>query len=172
MLKIKVSLRQRLVLYRMRKAKKHSDAKHYDKAFRYYRASAEAGCVRAVCIMGLMYCQGKGVAKNEYKAFRYLCFSAQNNDGEAQFFLGEMYRMGIATEVNCEQALYWYQQSAFNPLSNESCLNAQYQLACMLYRGEGIPPNREMALYWLQQAVGAGYEPAEAFCKANHLILA
>lgn len=160
---LKTRLRDRRILHLMKQAKKLSDQKEYEPAYKLYRQAAELGCVRALCIMAMMHYHGYGVAKDHRKAFLYLRFCAAKNDGEAQYFLAKFYRQGIYREVNPEQAVYWLQESANNPHQNQSMLPAQYELACMLLAGEGTDPNEEMAMYWFTEAANDGYEPAKAF---------
>jgi len=47
------------------------------------------------------------------KAFNWFQLAAYNfGEHEAQFYLGEMYELGLGTEENFKNALFWYDQSA------------------------------------------------------------
>lgn len=164
---LKTRIRASRILHLMSQARKLSDRKEYERAYTLYRAAAELGCVRAVCIMGMMSYRGFGVTKNEQMAFLLISYAAGNNDGEAQYFLGEFYRRGVGTKVNAKQAVYWFQESAINTQLHDSTLPAQYELACLLLRGEGVPPNEEMAMYWFTEAANDGYKPAKKFLEGG-----
>ena len=160
---LKTRLRDRRILHLMTQARALSERADYNQAYRFYRQAAELGCVRAICIMGMMFYHGQGVPKNESMAFLSMKFCAGKQDAEAQYFLGEFYRLGIGTKRDNKEALYWLQESAASGQRHESQLEAQYKLACMLLHGQGIEPNPEMALYWFTEAANDGYEPAKAF---------
>lgn len=159
---LQTRLRDRRILHLMTQARALSDRNDDVQAYKFYRQAAELGCVRAVCIMGMLFYHGKGVPKNESMAFLCMIFSARKNDGEAQYFLGEFYRLGIGTKPDNKEALYWLQESAASGQRHESQLEAQYRFACMLLHGQGIEPNPEMAMYWFTEAANDGYEPARA----------
>ena len=109
---IKTRIRANRILNLMSQARKLSDRKEYERAYKLYREAAELGCVRAICIMGMMSYHGFGVTKNEQMAFLLISYAAGNKDGEAQYFLGEFYRRGVGTKVNAKQAVYWFTEAA------------------------------------------------------------
>ncbi|MEZ9231691.1 tetratricopeptide repeat protein [Vibrio amylolyticus] len=74
---------------------------------------------------------------------------------DAQVKLAMMYEQGENTDVDLEEAMFWYRLAA-----NEDHLEAQYNLALLYISGTGVEENISAALYWIERAAHLGYMPA------------
>jgi len=57
-------------------------------AFQLYRLAAEQGIAGAQCRLGVMYAEGRGVARDEKESVRWFRLAAEQGDAEAQGGLG------------------------------------------------------------------------------------
>ncbi|MBW3697740.1 sel1 repeat family protein [Vibrio sp. T187] len=73
----------------------------------------------------------------------------------AQVQLAIMYEQGLGTEIDLEEAAFWYRLAA-----NQGHLEAQYNLALLYINGEGVEEDSSAALYWIERAAHQGYMPA------------
>ena len=85
----------------------------FEKAFDYYRMSAEKGNYYAQFKLGYFYEKGLGVDKIDLEqSFHYYELSANQGFSKAHFCLGECFRYGKGTDLCMKQALYHYELSA------------------------------------------------------------
>lgn len=77
-------------------------------AFRYFSMAAERGDALSMRVIGLMYRDGRYLSKNPRLSFQYLKKAANLGDQESWFYLGLAYHEGIGTDIDFDQAVYWY----------------------------------------------------------------
>lgn len=95
-------------------ARRCLDGGDYEGAARFYKSSAELGCVRAMCSYGKCLYLGVGTEKNAQAAFEWFTKAAERNHGGAQYNLGVMYLKGICAEKDRHRALELFEKAAQN----------------------------------------------------------
>lgn len=138
------------------------DAGDYDTAIRLFTESAEAGLEIAQYNLGVLYYSGTGVAQNYSEAFKWTQMAAEQGHTNSQYNLGTLYYngLGVRSEIfnrwplsliykqsDLEQAVRWYQLAAENDHGD-----AQYNLASMYQKGEGVAPDIIKAYVWARLA--------------------
>jgi hypothetical protein len=63
-------------------------------------------------MLGLMYFQGHGVAKDYASALIWLRKAAEKGNADAQDVLGAMYDLGLGTGKNPVEAAFWRRKAA------------------------------------------------------------
>lgn len=116
-------------------------------AERVLSLAARQGHAQAQCALGLMYLEGRGVARDAKTAVEWLSESAAQGEPKAQWNLGSLYasgntEAGLARNVNL--ALDWCHKSA-----EQGFAAAQATLGALYARLERWPD----ALMWLEKAV-------------------
>lgn len=82
----------------------------YEDAVFYFKQAVELGHDKACTDLGLCYCLGLGVTKNEAKGKELFQKGAERGHGRAMFFLGEI----LYREENRQGALEWLQKAEKN----------------------------------------------------------
>jgi TPR repeat protein len=148
-------------------------------AWRAYRAGAyasaletllplaEAGDAEAQYDMGTLYCDGLAVERNYRQAAEWYSRAAEQGHKGAQFTLGFLAYHGAgrgeedgAVARDPIAAARW-----LKPAAERDSAMAQYLLASLYRKGEGVPQDEDKALRWAlaaaeQGVAGAQYEAA------------
>ncbi len=69
---------------------------------------AQGGDVRAQYLLGRIYSEGEGVAKNDAEGIKWYRLAANNGDVVSQLVLGTMYVNGRGVERDLAQAYSWF----------------------------------------------------------------
>lgn len=139
----------------------------YERALRMLRPLAEAGDAEAQYDLGTLYCDGLAVKRNYRQAAEWFSRAAEQGHLGAQFTLGFLAYHGAgrgeedgALARDPIAAARWLKPAARrdNPM-------AQYLLASLYRKGEGVPKDDDKALSWALAAAeqgvpGAQYEAA------------
>ncbi|HWP67695.1 MAG TPA: tetratricopeptide repeat protein [Rectinemataceae bacterium] len=78
------------------------------KAAKFYDMAARQGDAESQYLLGLMYKEGEGLAKNDKEAVLWLGKAAAQKYPEAQSALGDMYEKGRGVAKDKIEALKWY----------------------------------------------------------------
>ena len=130
--------------------------KDLEKAFSYYKQSAELGYAEAQNYLGFCYDNGNGCEENSEQAFCWYQKAAEQGLAVAQHNLGVCYETGDGCEENLEQAFYWYKKSA-----EQGYTKAQNKLGLCYDYGNGCEKNPEQAFYWCKKAAEQGLAVAQ-----------
>ena len=76
-------------------------------AVQLYRLAAEQGVAGAQCRLGVMYAEGRGVARDDAEAVRWFRLAAGQGDAEAQGGLGFAYGAGRGVEQDFVASYMW-----------------------------------------------------------------
>jgi TPR repeat protein len=114
------------------KAGKAYEAGNFETAFNLFSKVARRGEARAQNMLGIMYEDGKGVAKDDKQAVYWYTKAAESGKADAQFYLATKYLLGEGVAMDNKQAVYWLTKSAEGGYAN-----AQYILGLMYDNGEG-----------------------------------
>jgi len=120
------------------------------------RAKAELGDAGAQFNLGLMYHNGKGVARDYADAVKWLPGAAKQNYAAAQCLLGLTYSEGEGVSRDDAEAVKWFRKAA-----EQGYAHAQYCLGLMYQEGKGIPRDDVAAYMWYSLAVVQGQGQAK-----------
>jgi|GEM_PF-3665971 len=107
-------------------------------------------------LLGIMYKDGEGVAKDMDEAVILLNKSASREFSKAQYLLGVMYKNGQGVEQDLEQAFQWFRRAAQNQNAQ-----GQYSLAVMYAKGDGVVQDPVYSAKWFHKAAEQGNAAAQ-----------
>ena len=128
----------------------------YGRAVEWYRLASAQGVAAAQNNLGLMYAQGRGVARDATRAAELWSSAAKKNHPMAQFNLGLAYFRGEGLPEDKAEAGAWFRRAADLGLPD-----AQYALGQILLHGLTAEADREQALAWYQLAAAQGHGKAK-----------
>jgi hypothetical protein len=120
----------------------------YEAAFREFQPLADQGVAEAQFMLGLLYSDGRGVAKNPAKAVSLYRDAAEQGLAHAQHSLGDMYFLGVGVAENNAEAMNWYERAA-----KQGHPQAQFNLASMYSVGSGRAQSLVLAYMWCSLSV-------------------
>ncbi len=130
-------------------------------AFIWYRKAAEQGDASSQYYLGVMYENGKVVARDHEQAALWYRKAAEQGDATAQNMLGLMYQDGRGVEKSHEQAAIWIGKAA-----EQENYQALFDLGLMYEMGLGVPKDPEKTLTLMRRAA-AGHEGAVNWLTEN-----
>lgn len=116
----------------------------YQTALRELQPLAERGVPEAQFVLGVMYGDGQGVAKNPSESLKWLRRAAEQGYADAQVDLGSRYSFGWeGVPEDDAEAVKWYRRAAEqgNPV-------AQHNLGSMYSVGRGVTQDYVLAYMW------------------------
>jgi hypothetical protein len=126
-------------------------ARDYAGALPGMREAARRGSPKAQNVLGMMYEDGNGVAKDVAQARVLYEQSARQGYRAAQFALGLLYEGGAGKPKNSAWAAALIRAAADQKLGA-----AEAELGMLYELGEGVPRDRGQAVYWLRMAGSQG----------------
>ena len=99
----------------------------YKTSYKLILPLAKKGFAQAQYNLGVMYGNGKGVAKNYSKAIKWWNLAADQGNDKAQYNLGVMYEEGKGVKKNLKTAKKWFQLA-----SNQGLAKAKEKLNLLL----------------------------------------
>ena len=106
--------------------------------------------------IGVMYCLGEGLPKNNEESFRWFLAAAEQGYGRAQNNLAYLYFNGEGVEQNHEEALKWFHISA-----ESGYAEAQNNLGIAYEDGIGVEQDIQEAIKWYKRAAEQGLAQAQ-----------
>jgi TPR repeat protein len=134
------------------------DRRDYRRAMSAYQEGAALGDPRAMGVIGNMYLEGMGVAKDLRQAAHWYERAAAGGNRAAQYSLGGLLESGDGVARDVPRAAKLYEQSA-----RQGFPDAQFALGLSYEFGQGVPRDRKLATYWLDQAAAQGEGRAHWF---------
>jgi len=129
-------------------------------AMAWYRKAARL--FDAKLALADMYYFGQGIAQNYREALRWFMQAVeQHEDAYAMYSLGFCLLHGHGAQrcpLNAREGGRWLRKAA---ALGEA--DAQYELGCAHYRGDGVTRSLRLAMKWLRSAANLGNESAQAF---------
>lgn len=122
------------------------------KAFNFYKLSADHGYVKAQNAIAIYFSLGCGVKEDRAEAFRYYQLAADQGHPASQYHIGAHYYYDKDDPENIKKGIKYYQLSA-----DQGYSQAQYMLARCYKRGEGVTPDMDMATKYYKLAAENGY---------------
>jgi len=128
--------------------------KDYQKAYKEWKAAAEAGEAEAQFDLGVLYAQGLGVRRDLTVATSWYRKAAEQGNAEAQFAMGQIYARGWGVPRDTADALRWFQM-ANQPDSDGP------RTDWAVIEGHGIQQDAVQAIYWYRLAADKGHPEAQ-----------
>jgi len=128
---------------------KHND---YATVLRVCEAPAKAGDSVCQDMLGLLYSEGRGVARDQATAFHWFQLAAAQGNPTAEFNLALAYERGEGVAKNPAEAEKWYAKAAESGLPY-----AQLRLAAIAVTHS----DWKTAVKWLRPAATQGFPPAQ-----------
>lgn len=140
----------------------------YSLAMNWYEKAAEKGSGEAEWRLGLMYLEGKGVAKNTEDAMKHFLESInQYSESETSMYkMGNLYSDGSLGKVNPSLAVEWWSKACENVFAVSE--EAAYKLGYAYYDGYGVKRDLEKAKYYFELALNTGYACSYAVDMVKH----
>ncbi len=128
--------------------------KDYQRAYKEWKAAADAGHAEAQFDLGVLYAQGLGVRRDLTEAAFWYRRSAEQGNAEAEFALGQMYSRGWGVPRDQADALRWLQMA--NSVESDGPPTEWANV-----EGYGMPQDDQQAAYWYKLAADKGHPEAE-----------
>ena len=122
---------------------------HSQAAYWYEKASHKNA--DAARNLGLLYIEGKGVAKSPTKAHQLFKKTALNGHAGSQHSLAYTYENGEGVAKSASEAFTWYKKAA-----EQGHMLSQKAVAKAYVDGEGVPKSYADALIWYEKAANQG----------------
>ncbi len=129
-------------------------SKDYQRAYKEWKAAADAGQAEAQFDLGVLYAQGLGVRRDLTEAAFWYRRSAEQWNAEAEYALGQMYSRGWGVPRDEADALRWLQMA--NSVESDGPPTDWANV-----EGYGMPQDNQLAAYWYQKAAQKGHPEAE-----------
>ncbi|MDD9908421.1 MAG: tetratricopeptide repeat protein [Ahrensia sp.] len=134
---------------------------YYLTAFSLALPRAEAGDPNAQTLIGELYANGYGVARDVKKALEWYRFGAEGGNPDAQFALGNALLQGTSIELNREEGRKFLEMSA-----KAGHVRAAFNLAQLITSDRPTWAGFKNALPWYRQAAEGGLADAQ-YAMAN-----
>ena len=119
------------------------------------RAAAHDGDARAQSHLGMLFEDGRIVARDFGRAVFWYRKAAEQGHAQGQLNLGRMYRGGLGLERDERRAAYWYRAAA-----GQGVTAAQFFLGVMYEDGRGVERDAVKSWMWFSLAAEQGDEDA------------
>jgi TPR repeat protein len=133
------------------------DAEDYSAALPFLIQASEKDDPEAQYMLGRMYFDGDGVAKDVDKARDLFEVSAEQGHPGGQTGIGFLYSAGQGVELDDEEAVRWYRLAA-----DQGFPAGQSNLGYMYQTGRGVDASDEEAAQWYRTAADQGFARAQA----------
>ena len=159
----------------------------YEIALRLLRAPAEQGNADAQLLLGIMYQDGEGVAKDAAEAARWIQKAAEQDNATAEFALGVMYHQAMGVPKDEAAAVRWLEKAArqvppaqfalarlhedngnyaealkwYRLLASQGDADSQNDVGHMYETGRGVVQNDAEAAKWYRLAADQGNATAQ-----------
>ncbi len=143
-----------LAAYSLAKLLHERDSKHPLKAFEWFMIAAKQGHTEACYYVGNYYQYGKGVPINLDEAMNWYQKAALEKDKDALYHLALLL-------IRREQPDFENAAKLLGEAARQGHPNAQYNLAVMYQKGDGVEQNDQKALYWYEKAADLGLAIAQ-----------
>jgi uncharacterized protein len=122
-------------------------AMDFGKAAEIWQPLAEAGDPNAQYLLGNLYADGKGVARDDAAAFKWFRLAADQGNAAAQYNVAVSYAAGVGVPKSDVEAARWFRRAA-----EQGMPVAQLNLGLMHAAGNGVAKDNVEALKWFEVA--------------------
>lgn len=164
------------------------ESESWAKAVFYLEKAASQQYALAAHTLAMYYHEKE--PKSPLKAFEWFMVAAKQHHTESEYYVGLYHQNGKGVPVDIDQAVYWFEKAALkkdkNALYHLAMIlikqekkdyktigklleqaselghpHAQYNLAVMYHKGDGVEQNADKAFYWYEQAAKANLAIAQ-----------
>jgi uncharacterized protein len=164
------------------------EKKMWPKAIHYYERAAKQNYDLAAFSLAMVYRERE--PKKPEKAYEWFLVAAKQGHREAEYYTGLYNQLGRGTTKNMQQAVFWYERAALKKEKNalyhlalilmrnqkkpDSYIrrlleqaavlehpHAQYNLAVMYQKGDGVDQDLRKAFLWYEKAAEADLDIAQ-----------
>ena len=135
----------------LKKGRIYDKQKDYVESMKWYQKAAEAGNSDAMCAIGFMYDDGRGVRKNYSEAMKWYKKAVDAGNSEGMLNIGFMYSEGTGVRQDYTEAMKWYKKAA-----DAGNSNAMENIGNLYEDGNGVRQDYAEAMKWYQKAANAG----------------
>ncbi len=124
-------------------------------ALSWYRKAADRGYVEAMNNLGIMFTNGRGVARDDTQALGFFRKASDGGSTDALTNLGFMYHYGRGVAPNMEEAVRLFRKAA-----DAGSSEGMYWLGQMYETGAGVSKDEAEAFKWYRKAADVGVATA------------
>jgi TPR repeat protein/class 3 adenylate cyclase len=124
-------------------------------ALSWYRKAADRGYVEAMNNLGIMFTNGRGVARDDTQALGLFRKASDGGSTDAITNLGFMYHYGRGVAPNMEEAVRLFRKAA-----DAGSAEGMYWLGQMYETGAGVNKDETEAFKWYRKAADVGVATA------------
>ena len=124
-------------------------------AVHWFSKAATAGHEHAGSLLGLMYQNGWGVAKNLTESEKWWEFVALRGNPTGMVSLAKLYLKGTGKAPRITEAIKWFEKAYEN-----GAVEAAFELSELYSRGLGVKEDQTVAVAWLEKAMKGGWTEA------------
>ena len=164
------------------------EEERYRDAVIYLERAASQQYALAAYTLGMYYHEKE--PKSPLKAFEWFMVAAKQHHTESEYYVGMYYQNGRGVPKHIDQAIYWFEKAAVKKDKNalyhlamilikqeqkdfetiaklleqaaaQDHAHAQYNLAVMYQKGDGVPENMQKAFFWYEKAAQANLAIAQ-----------
>ena len=143
-----------LAAYSLGKLLHERDKKHPMRAFEWFLVAAKQNHIEACYYVGFYYQYGKGVAQSDEDAIIWYEKAALAKDRDALYHLALLL-------IRQDKPDFTSAAKLLGEAAKQGHPNAQYNLAVMYQKGDGIEQSDQKALYWYEKAAEQGLPIAQ-----------
>jgi len=128
---------------------------------KWTRKAAEKGVVHAQYSLGNIYAQKQGNVKAAVEWYRK---AAAQGHPDAYYKLGEIFSKGgkdVSADAQESRLQYQIAASEFDVYAQKGSADAQFKLASMYQKGQGMNVNMKLALKWMEKSALQGHVLAQ-----------
>ena len=122
-------------------------AMDFGKAAEIWQPLAETGDPTAQYLLGNLYADGKGVARDDAAAFKWFRLAADQGNAAAQYNVAASYAAGVGVAKSEVEAARWFRRAA-----EQGMPVAQLNLGLLHASGTGVAKDSVEALKWFEIA--------------------
>jgi hypothetical protein len=143
-----------LAAYSLAMLYQERDPKHPIKAFEWFMVAAKQGNTQAEYYVGMYYQNGKGVPQNMDQAIHWFEKAAIKKEKNALYHLAMIL-------IKQEEKDYVTIAKLLEQASAQDHAHAQYNLAVMYQKGDGVEQSMQKSFFWYEKAANAGLAIAQ-----------
>lgn len=138
----------------------------YKLAIECYIKAAEAGISGAMCRLGLLYSEGKGVLQDYNEAAKWYKKAANTGVSSAMLNLGLLYQNGKGVQQDYSEAAKWYRKAAEGGEDY-----AMIYIGYLYLFGDGVNKDSNEAIKWFRKAAEVGNQDAIVALKSVDVVV-
>ncbi len=133
------------------------DRKDYAATLKIVNPLADRGDAGALYLLGKMYMNGEGVARDAKRGRGLIMKAAEQGYVDAQYDMGVAYAYGTVVKKDYKESFKW-----LNKAADQNHIKAQHLAGLAYYLGIGIPQNHKQAAVQFEKAAARHFPASQA----------